>query len=162
LLERNSWTLLNAAFNYGGVMMLAGSALTILVLMRPRSDLFLWLSLALMVIALGNLLSAFGGGRYTVGWYACRLSWAASSAVLLLYFLGQFVRQHGQLVRAAGDLEERTRERDRIWNVSEDLLGVSTFEGRFTALNPAWTRVLGWSEEEIRRTHVDHLRHPDD
>ena len=98
-----------------------------------RSDLFLWLSLALAAIALGNVLSAAGGGRYTVGWYACRLSWLASGCVLLLYFLGQFVRQQGQLERTADDLEERTRERDRIWSVSEDLLGVSTFEGYFVA-----------------------------
>ena len=82
--------------------------------------------------------------------------------MLLLYFLGQFVRQHGLLVRTTDDLEERTRERDRIWSVSEDLLGVSTFEGYFIAFNPAWSRVLGWSEAEIRRMHVDELRHPDD
>ena len=82
-------------------------------------------------MAFGNVISAAGGGRYTVGWYACRLSWRASACVLLLYFLAQFVRQHGLLVRTTGDLSERTRERDRIWSVSEDLLGVSTFEGYF-------------------------------
>ena len=65
-------------------------------------------------------------------------------------------------MRTTDDLEERTRERDRIWSVSEDLLGVSTFEGYFIAFNPAWSRVLGWSEAEIRRMHVDELRHPDD
>jgi PAS domain S-box-containing protein len=113
-------------------------------------------------MALGNVLSAAGGARYTVGWYACRLSWSASACVMLLYFMAQFVRQHGQLERTTGDLAERTRERDRIWSVSEDLLGVSTFEGYFTSLNPAWTRVLGWSEDEIKSMHVDKLRHPDD
>jgi PAS domain S-box-containing protein len=158
----NSWSVLNAAFNYGGILLLSVSVLAILLRIGPRSDLFLWLSLALAAMALGNTLSAFGGGRYTVGWYSCRLSWAASSSVLLLYFLGQFVRQHGLLVRTAGDLEERTRERDRIWNVSEDLLGVSTFEGYFVASNPAWSRMLGWSEAELRRMHVNELRHPDD
>ncbi len=59
-------------------------------------------------------------------------------------------------------VEQRTRERDRIWQVSEDLLGVSTFEGYFTSINPAWTHLLGWSEEEIKRMHVSALRHPDD
>jgi PAS domain S-box-containing protein len=59
-------------------------------------------------------------------------------------------------------VEERTRERDRIWEVSEDLLGVGNFDGYFVSFNPAWTRVLGWSEDEIRRMHVDELRHPDD
>jgi PAS domain S-box-containing protein len=156
------WTPLNAVVNYGGVIVLGVSIAMIFLSIGSRSDLFLWLSLALAAMALGNVLSAVGGGRYTLGWYACRLSWGASACVMLLYFMAQFVRQHGQLERTTGDLAERTRERDRIWSVSEDLLGVSTFEGYFVALNPSWTRVLGWSEDEIKSMHVDTLRHPDD
>ena len=156
------WTSLNAAVNYAAVILFAIATVVILATLRTRGDLFLWLALALAAITFGNALSALGGGRYTVGWYACRLSWAASSCVLLLYFMAQFVRQHGLLVRTTDDLEERTRERDRIWNVSEDLLGVSTFEGHFIAMNPAWTKVLGWGDDEIRRMHVSELRHPDD
>ena len=64
--------------------------------------------------------------------------------------------------RLEEDVALRTRERDRIWLVSEDLLGVSNFEGFFLSVNPAWTRLLGWSEDEIRGIHVDDLRHPDD
>lgn len=60
------------------------------------------------------------------------------------------------------EVRERTRERDRIWNVSEDLLGVSTFAGHFVSINPAWVRLLGWSETEIKMMHVSELRHPDD
>lgn len=60
------------------------------------------------------------------------------------------------------EVQERTRERDRIWNVSEDLLGVSTFAGHFVSINPAWIRLLGWSDAEIKRMHVSELRHPDD
>jgi PAS domain S-box-containing protein len=64
--------------------------------------------------------------------------------------------------RLEAEIAERTRERDRIWQVSEDLLGVSNFDGYFTSVNPAWTRLLGWSEDEIKRMHVSELRHPDD
>lgn len=60
------------------------------------------------------------------------------------------------------EIAERVRERDRIWQVSEDLLGVSNFDGYFTSVNPAWTNLLGWSEDEITRMHVSELRHPDD
>jgi PAS domain S-box-containing protein len=60
------------------------------------------------------------------------------------------------------DIVQRTRERDRIWQLSEDLLGISNFEGYFTSVNPAWTALLGWSEDEIKRLHVSELRHPDD
>jgi PAS domain S-box-containing protein len=44
---------------------------------------------------------------------------------------------------------ERTRERDRIWRVSEDLLGVADASGVWISINPAWERLLGWSEGEI-------------
>jgi PAS domain S-box-containing protein len=64
--------------------------------------------------------------------------------------------------RLEDEIAQRIRERDRIWQVSEDLLGVSTFDGRFLAVNPAWTALLGWSEDELRTMHVDTLRHPDD
>jgi PAS domain S-box-containing protein len=75
--------------------------------------------------------------------------------------------QTEQSLRTLNDtLEEqvaqRTRERDRIWQVSEDLLGVSNFEGYFISINPAWTRLLGWSEDEIRWQNVEELRHPED
>ncbi|HWE75276.1 MAG TPA: PAS domain S-box protein [Stellaceae bacterium] len=75
--------------------------------------------------------------------------------------------QNEQMLRKLNDrledeIAQRIRERDRIWQVSEDLLGVSTFDGRFLAVNPAWTALLGWSEDEIRGMHVDLLRHPDD
>jgi len=60
------------------------------------------------------------------------------------------------------EVERRTLERDRIWNVSEDLLAVGNFDGYFISINPAWTRLLGWSSDEIKSMHVSDLRHPDD
>jgi PAS domain S-box-containing protein len=60
------------------------------------------------------------------------------------------------------EIASRARERDRIWQVCEDLLGVSNFDGYFTSVNPAWTVLLGWTEDEITRMHVSQLRHPDD
>ena len=60
------------------------------------------------------------------------------------------------------EVGQRTRERDRIWKVSEDLLGVANFDGYFLSVNPAWTDLLGWTEDEIKSLHVGELRHPDD
>jgi PAS domain S-box-containing protein len=60
------------------------------------------------------------------------------------------------------EVERRTLERDRIWNVSDDLLAVGNFNGFFISINPAWTRLLGWSSDEIKSMHVSELRHPDD
>jgi PAS domain S-box-containing protein len=64
--------------------------------------------------------------------------------------------------RLEEEVERRTLERDRIWNVSEDLLAVSNFEGYFLSINPAWTRLLGWTEDEVKSMHVSELRHPED
>ena len=72
----------------------------------------------------------------------------------------QALRRLNDTLEAA--VAQRTRERDRIWQVSEDLLGVSNFDGYFISVNPAWTNLLGWSEDEIKRIHVNDLRHPDD
>jgi PAS domain S-box-containing protein len=64
--------------------------------------------------------------------------------------------------RLEREVRQRTIEHDRIWELSDDLLAVSSFEGHFTSVNPAWSRLLGWSAEEIERMHVTELRHPDD
>lgn len=70
------------------------------------------------------------------------------------------LRSHNRTLSSA--VAQRTQERDRIWQVSEDLLGVSKPDGYFTSVSPAWTDLLGWSEDELLRMHVTELRHPDD
>jgi PAS domain S-box-containing protein len=57
---------------------------------------------------------------------------------------------------------EKTRERDRIWNVSQDLLVVADRNGVWQTVNPAWTRTLGWSEAELLNRTSEWLEHPDD
>ena len=57
---------------------------------------------------------------------------------------------------------ERTAERDRVWRLSRDLLGVADTSGRWLSVNPAWTRLLGWSEAEIVGRTSEWLEHPDD
>jgi PAS domain S-box-containing protein len=46
-------------------------------------------------------------------------------------------------------VEARTRERDRLWVVSQDISVVIDPQGIFQAINPATTRVLGWSSAEM-------------
>src|ERR1700712_3100419 len=59
-------------------------------------------------------------------------------------------------------VEEKTRERDRIWNVSQDLLVVADRNGVWQTVNPAWTRTLGWSEAELLNRTSQWLEHPND
>ncbi|MFD0936580.1 PAS domain-containing protein, partial [Methylobacterium trifolii] len=46
-------------------------------------------------------------------------------------------------------VEARTRERNRLWETTTDLMGTAGLDGYLKAVNPAWTRALGWSREEL-------------
>src|SRR6185436_4393831 len=57
---------------------------------------------------------------------------------------------------------QRTRERDQLWRVSDDLIGVANFAGYWVSVNPAATAMLGWSEQELLAMPIASLWHPDD
>lgn len=61
-----------------------------------------------------------------------------------------------------GRVIERTQARGRSWALSPDLMGALDQRGFFVTSNPAWLAVLGWSEDEVRRTTIWDLLHPDD
>lgn len=59
----------------------------------------------------------------------------------------------GSDVTIRRDLEEVLREqRDRLWNMSADLIGVYRSDGTMIAFNPAWTSLLGIPEEEMKES----------
>lgn len=47
------------------------------------------------------------------------------------------------------DRKQAEQERDRLFNLSLDMLCVADFDGRLLHVNPAWTESLGWSAEEL-------------
>jgi signal transduction histidine kinase len=54
-------------------------------------------------------------------------------------------------------------ERDGIWLLSpEMMLQADLHDSTLLAINPAWTRVLGWDENHLRGTKFFDLVHPDD
>jgi PAS domain S-box-containing protein len=59
-------------------------------------------------------------------------------------------------------IEERTAERDRVWRISQEMLVVVGSDGVLRAVNPAWGRVLGYSEAELIGRHLRALLHPED
>ncbi|WP_375452678.1 PAS domain-containing protein [uncultured Devosia sp.] len=56
----------------------------------------------------------------------------------------------------------RSAERDRLWNLSEDMLARADYTGMMSAVSPAWTRVLGWTESELLTRGYAAFMHPDD
>ncbi|MFM6828967.1 MAG: PAS domain-containing protein [Novosphingobium sp.] len=59
-------------------------------------------------------------------------------------------------------VEERTRERDRTWQNSQDLLAIVGADARFASVNPAWTAILGWLPSEIVGKDHTAFAHPDE
>jgi diguanylate cyclase (GGDEF)-like protein/PAS domain S-box-containing protein len=53
-------------------------------------------------------------------------------------------------------------KRQRLFNLSIDLLCIATLDGWFQDLNPAWERVLGFSCEELYSKPYLEFVHPDD
>lgn len=63
------------------------------------------------------------------------------------------------------DITERKRaeqERDRFFNLSADMLCTAGFDGYFKRVNPAWTRTLGYTQEELFSQPFLNFIHPDD
>jgi PAS domain S-box-containing protein len=78
----------------------------------------------------------------------------------------EIVEARETLARSREELEvliqQRTRDRDRMWRLSTDIMLVADFEGRIDAVNPAWTTTLGWEREELIGANFLGLVHPED
>ena len=56
----------------------------------------------------------------------------------------------------------RSAERDRLWNLSQDMLARADYSGMMSAASPAWTHILGWDEAELLTRGYATFMHPDD
>jgi PAS domain S-box-containing protein len=52
--------------------------------------------------------------------------------------------------------------RNRLFEMTRDLFGVATFDGRLKTINPAWAAVLDRSHEELTTRPFAEIIHPDD
>lgn len=65
-----------------------------------------------------------------------------------------------ELAEVADRLETETR-RNLFFTLALDMLGIADFEGRLLQVNPAWNRVLGYTEEELHQLSGIDLVHPE-
>ena len=71
-------------------------------------------------------------------------------------------RLHALNATLEQQVAHRTRERNRVWETTNDLMGSATLEGYLKVANPAWQRVLGWSEGELLSRPLIDLVDPED
>ncbi len=86
-------------------------------------------------------------------------SWAELTSVAYLHG-GRL----GSLI-LLNDISARIRaeeQHDRFFNLSLDLFCIASTDGHFKSVNPAFTRILGWSEEELLSRPLFDFVHPDD
>ena len=75
-------------------------------------------------------------------------------------------RAEEEILKLNAELEQRVAERtgelERFFSVSIDMLCISSSDGYFKRLSPAFTRTLGWSVQEMLERPFLDLVHPDD
>jgi PAS domain S-box-containing protein len=76
------------------------------------------------------------------------------------------VRAHASLRQLNDDLEgqvaRRTAERDRIWQLSANLMLVARMDGTILNANPAWERILGRVPSALMGRNIAEFKHPDE
>jgi len=88
----------------GGVAIIALNLAALIVLAattRLRTALDLWLAVAVFAGLLDVFLSNLSGARFSVGWYAARVSSLLSGAIVLIAFLHEIQRHYRELARRA-------------------------------------------------------------
>ena len=64
--------------------------------------------------------------------------------------------------RARANAFKAQRLRQRFFEVSIDMLCIADFNGVFKELNPAWSKILGWTVHELCAKPFIEFVHPDD
>ncbi|MBO9713674.1 MAG: PAS domain-containing protein [Sphingomonas sp.] len=91
-------------------------------------------------------------------WFIARAMPIRDSRGRITSWVGTNTDIHEQKLAEA----ESSRDRDRLWTLSRDILLVSDFEGRITAINPSAQQLLGWREDEMVGRLVTDFVHEDD
>ncbi|MCZ4317491.1 response regulator [Aequorivita viscosa] len=63
---------------------------------------------------------------------------------------------------ASKEKEHRLRKHDNLFQLTNDLIGIVSFEGNFVRINPAFSKTLGWTNNEILQSPFNNFLHEDD
>jgi diguanylate cyclase (GGDEF)-like protein/PAS domain S-box-containing protein len=80
----------------------------------------------------------------------------------------RIIYENGQPVRVQGIARDVTKrklaeeERDRLYTLSNDLLGTFGFNGEIIHINPAWKKILDYENDELLGRSILRIIHPED
>lgn len=87
------------------------------------------------------------------------ISWVGVPEGGLVYCTGRDITDE---VEREAELAARTAERDRLWMLSQDMFARANLQGMMSAVSPSWTKVLGWSEDELLSRPYATFMHDED
>ena len=87
--------------------------------------------------------------------------WASGVVTPVRDYTGKLIG-FSKVMRDMTERNKLTEERDRFFALSMDMLSIVHLDGRFQRVNPAFQKVLGFSEEELLAISLFELVHPDD
>ena len=70
------------------------------------------------------------------------------------------IQEVGERLKIA--IERARAKRDRLWDLSQDMLARADYSGMMSAVSPAWTQILGWSENDLLTRGYAAFMHPED
>jgi PAS domain S-box-containing protein len=95
-------------------------------------------------------------------WFEPTASWFETYLYPATEGLGIYFRDITDRKRIETERLAMEQERDRFFNLSIDLLAVANFDGYFTRLNPAFERLLDYTNAELMAQPFLDFVHPDD
>jgi len=104
-------------------------------------------------------IAAKGQGLFTSGGTCTRV---IGTAIDITARKADEVLLHGLNEQLEQKVQEKTAERNRVWEMSRDLFAVMGFDCFLKAINPAWEATLGYDREALLAHGFPEQVHPDE
>ena len=138
---------------------------------EPFAEFTEWLRRTAIILAAFAILAGFAFGMrfalpiHALAEVADRIrggDMQARAKVTVEDEVGALTRTFNQMAEELEQRMELLREFRKFFDVSIDLMCIAGTDGFFRRVNPAFPRVLGWSEEELLERPFFFFVHPDD
>lgn len=95
-------------------------------------------------------------------WVLGRAKAVRGDAGEIIRWYGSCTDIHDEVMAREAEVDDLTRQRDRAWNLSLDLMAVTSRSGTMDLLNQSWHDLLGWHVADLRGKRFARLVHPED